>query len=733
VSKPRHVTLRLLGSFAIEAAADRASAIAIRSQKGRALLAYLAMKPDCRARREELATLFWGDTTDGPAHHSLRQCLLSLRQDLREAAEIVTADRETIGLRRQFLLVDARTFLSLARSANPADLARAAELWQEAFLPDVVLDIEEFASWRRQEADRLAAAAGKVFEALCRHADADGDGERALAAAERLLALEPTREDRQRIALQLVARRHGRQAALSRAKLFTDRLRAELGVSPEAPTRALIEAIRRGDFEPAPGSDREQPTARGAVEAVPAQDAAPPALDSPTIASASASLPFWRRRPRAAAWGATALLLLGAAAAAGIALGPRLQPPALTVLPRDRAVVVLPFVADSPGQPADAAFARLLTHDLISYLSRFGELRVVSEQGSDAYGDGQTDVARLRAELGVQFAVVGRVQGRDDSLQIDLRLVDTATRTNLWSDGLQRARSDPTVVADEAARGIARILAFEIASLGALPLRASPMPSLTVGELVARGELALIGRTVPGNLSDAMTAFAAVQQRDPHNEAALLGIARVRIIAAMNFVDLELSADLDETEQLLKEALARSPNSISALYSLSLLEKFHGQYQAGIRTAQRCLELNPSFLPAQGQIGNLLTRMGQPEQGLQQVLRTIRAATPNDPTMGFWYLFAADAELELGHDAAALDWALRANTVMPEAPLVHAWLASIYATLGDRRNAAKQVEALTKITPVRTRMFIERTSNYNGRRRIRIFDGLRLALGQTLS
>jgi len=224
-----------------------------------------------------------------------------------------------------------------------------------------------------------------------------------------------------------------------------------------------------------------------------------------------------------------------------------------------------------------------------------------------------------------------------------------------------------------------------------------------------------------------------VQQRDPNNEAALLGIARVRIIAAMNFVDLELSADLNETEQLLKEALARSPNSISALYSLSLLEKFHGQYQAGIRTAQRCLELNPSFLPAQGQIGNLLTRMGQPEQGLQQVLRTIRAATPNDPTMGFWYLFAADAELELGHDAAALDWALRANTVMPEAPLVHAWLASIYATLGDRRNAAKQVEALTKITPVRTRMFIERTSNYNGRRRIRIFDGLRLALGQTLS
>ena len=732
VFKPHHVTVRLLGSFAIEAGADRPYAIAIRSQKGRALLAYLAMKPDCRARREELATLFWGDTTDGPAHHSLRQCLLSLRQDLRQAAEIVTADRETIGLRTQFVAVDARTFLSLARSAAPAELALAAELWRDAFLSDVVLDNEEFDSWRRRETDRLATAAGKVFEALCRHADANGDGERALAAAERLVALEPTREDRQRIALKLVARYQGRQAALSRAKLLIDLLRVELGASPEASTRTLIEAIRRGDFAMAPDGDREQPAARGAVEAVRAQDAATPALDPPAIAAASASLQIWRRRPRAAAWGAVALLLFCAAAATGIAIGPRLRLTP-TVPQRGHAIVVLPFVADSPGRSDDPAFARLLTHDLIGYLSRFGELRVISEHASDSYGDGQTDVARLGVELNAQYAVVGHVQGHDDGLRIDFRLVDTASRTNLWSEGLERARSNPILVADEAARGIARMLAFEIANLGGQPLRASPMPSLTVGELVARGNLALAHGTMPQDLSEAMTAFAAAQQRDPHNESALLGVARVRIVAAMNFVDLDLSGDLNETEQLLKESLARSPDSISALYSLSLLEKFHGQYQAGMRISQRCLELNPSFLPAQGQIGNLLTRLGLPEQGLQQILRTIRSATPNDPTMGFWYLFAADAELELGHDAVALDWALRAETVLPEAPLVQAWLASIYATLGDQRNAAKHVAALTKIAPARTRMFIARTSNYKGRSRIRIFDGLRLALGQTLS
>jgi predicted Zn-dependent protease len=117
---------------------------------------------------------------------------------------------------------------------------------------------------------------------------------------------------------------------------------------------------------------------------------------------------------------------------------------------------------------------------------------------------------------------------------------------------------------------------------------------------------------------------------------------------------------------------------------------------------------------------------------LDQVLETIRTATPNDPTLGYWYLFAAEAELELGHDRAALDWGLRANAFMPGSPLVQAWLASIYTAIGDKSNAAKYVAALTKMAPGRTRQFMNRpigdSNNVSGRRGPRIFDGLRLAL-----
>jgi hypothetical protein len=83
-----------------------------------------------------------------------------------------------------------------------------------------------------------------------------------------------------------------------------------------------------------------------------------------------------------------------------------------------------------------------------------------------------------------------------------------------------------------------------------------------------------------------------------------------------------------------------------------------------------------------------------------------------------------------------LDWALRADTFMPGSPLVKAWLASIYATIGDKSNAAKYVAAWTKMAPGRTQLFMQRTTagapGVESRRRPRILDDLRLALGASL-
>jgi DNA-binding SARP family transcriptional activator/TolB-like protein len=744
------VSLRLLGAFAIEANVGRSITLSVRAKKARGLLAYLAMQPDYRARREELATLLWGDTIDAQARHSLRQCLNSLRQDLSAASEILVVDREAVSLDRRLLSVDAREFVSLAKCANAAASSKASELWRGPFLLDLVLDIEDFDFWREREAHRLAAGAADVFETLHRNADARGDGAAALAAAERLIALEPAREDRQRALLKLVARYKGRGAALSHAELLTDLLRNELGVALEPATRALIETIKRSESEPKPEVDQHV----GALAAAPAvpdadtisiavHESAPPEIlpavvptDVPAKQIAYQPRPFWRRE------------VLGAAVAAGViafiavvVLGTAVWQSAWQRLPqfvsgpqRNRSVAVLPFTSDSAVSSADPAFAQLLTHDVIGYLSRYGNLRVLSGAASDAYRNLRPD-ADMLASLGVQYALVGHVQGDDKALKVDLQLVDAATRTNVWSDNLERGRADAAAVADESARGIARMLDYEVDHLAALRLVGKPTAQLTLAELVGRGYLVMDDGTTKENLAVAMTAFTEALRRNPHYVPAVLAIARIQVVAGSNFIDLTPRPDLNATERVLNETLRRFPKSMSALYSLAILQKHRRQYEASMRTLQRCLEINPSFLPAQGQMAHILTRSGQPQKGLELIQQTIRSATANDPSIVYWYLFAAEAEVDLGDNKAALDWALRANTFVPGSPLVQAWLASIYTMGGDKLNAAKYAAILRKMAPDRTRLFLASVSAAPGRGagdRPPILDGLRLALGGAL-
>jgi DNA-binding SARP family transcriptional activator/TolB-like protein/Tfp pilus assembly protein PilF len=726
--------LRLLGAFAIEVSAERPAAPVIRSRKARALLAYLAMKPDRRAGREELATLLWGDTPDAQARHSLRQCLMSLRQDLHLVApDLIDMGRETIELRAQDLAVDARELLSVAASTNPDQLARAAELWRGPFLCDLALDIEEFDAWRQREQERVAGAAARVFETLCTNADASRDGERAMAAAERLVALDPTREDRQRIALKICARHCGRDAALERARQLTTLLRDELAVSPNAATRTLIESIRSGEIERAPplaprkAAHAETP-GTAVVRANATQLMAPGAQ---SVSTPAMSAP-WRRRPIAAAL--VCAVLIGAVAVLGFATG---MPSALLTLikaktpPGVATAVVLPFAVDAPRGPDDQAFARLLAHDLTGHLARYGDLRIVSDRTADLYADRQVDVAAVGAELGVAYAVVGRVQRTDGGLRAHVQLIDTATRMTLWSDNMQRDPGDTAQLADELARGFTHALVINMVYARAQRLQRVPGQPLTIADSLLLARLGEIRGYRRENVAQALALYEDVLRRAPHNAAAKLGVARMNIIGAMNFIDLDPPPDLKRAETLLTEVLERFPTWAGAHYTLGLLQKYRRQFEASLQSFQRSLELNPSFLQARGQVGALLTRMGQPGKGLDMVRETIRLATPNEASLGYFYLFAAEAELELGHAPAALDWLQRANTFMPGSPLVQAWLASVYTTMGDQRNAAKYIAALKQLAPAGAERYAGRKFGPippSGWPRTRILEGLRLAL-----
>jgi DNA-binding SARP family transcriptional activator len=249
--------LRLLGPFSVSVGGTGNSTdrpIAIPARKARALLAYLAMLPGEDVDRELLADLLWGDSADGDARHNLRQCIVTLRKIL-DAVDptLFIVKRNSVALNADGVSVDALRF---AAAADEGDTTMALRLHRGEFLANLNLDSEVFKDWVRIERNRFAALAASVFELAATERDAARDGKNAIAAAQHLIAVDPLREDWQRLLLLFYARYTGRNRAIVHARQLFTLLKRDLDVDPEPATLALFESIRSGRFHSvAPGGE----------------------------------------------------------------------------------------------------------------------------------------------------------------------------------------------------------------------------------------------------------------------------------------------------------------------------------------------------------------------------------------------------------------------------------------------------------------------------------------------
>ncbi len=242
-------SLRLLGGFEL-GVLPGGERVAPFGKRERVLLAYLALSPNYRQPRRKLVTLLWGDAADETTLDNLRNCLWNLRKALGDTEHrVVASEGEDIVLDAAAFDVDALEFRRLAAQSGRSELEEAAKLYSGEFLDGLVIESEEFESWRRAEAARYRDQAIDVLTRLMTQFSECGETERAIETGERILRLEPLHE----AALRRLMRHYGesgrRGAAIQLYRTFADALRTELDAQPEAETRAVFAEIARGGEE----------------------------------------------------------------------------------------------------------------------------------------------------------------------------------------------------------------------------------------------------------------------------------------------------------------------------------------------------------------------------------------------------------------------------------------------------------------------------------------------------
>ncbi len=294
------LVLRLFGGF--DARLDGERIACFDSDKGRALLAYLAVENDHPHRRESLAALLWPERPEAVARGNLRHVLHLCRAKLAPFLFISPQDVQFNAAAACW--VDAAAFAAAVAAglaprpagaagwdAQARALEEAAGLYRGEFLAGFgAADSEPFQSWlvvQQEHCHRLALAA---LRALADGYEAQGDYERAAGWAQRQIDLEPWGEEAHRQKMCCLALTGQTSAALHQYEVCRKLLDRELGEVPAPTTVALRDRIQAGDFRP----DSHVAVAVGA-------GSPRPGAHPPQAAGAASPRPFVARRAELAA------------------------------------------------------------------------------------------------------------------------------------------------------------------------------------------------------------------------------------------------------------------------------------------------------------------------------------------------------------------------------------------------------------------------------------------------
>lgn len=230
------------------------------SRRTDALVVYLLRNPQPQAR-EVLANLLWDDLPQNKALGNLRVLLANLRKAL---APYVTITRQSAAWNAasdyRVDLTALEDLLALSRieidragamtKATAANLSAALQHYQGDLLPGFYLHAGQgFEEWLATEREWLWTRAVEALDDLATEYLQWGDYRAGVEQAQRLVDLDPLREEGHQLLMQLWAADGQISAALAQYERCVQLLDHELDVPPHGFTTELYERMRRGNWQ----------------------------------------------------------------------------------------------------------------------------------------------------------------------------------------------------------------------------------------------------------------------------------------------------------------------------------------------------------------------------------------------------------------------------------------------------------------------------------------------------
>jgi adenylate cyclase len=369
-------------------------------------------------------------------------------------------------------------------------------------------------------------------------------------------------------------------------------------------------------------------------------------------------------------------------------------------MPTGRSIAVLPF-DNLGGDPEQDYFADGLTEDIITALSRFGEIRVIARNSTFQYQGQAIDVREVGTALGADYVLEGSVRRADDALRVAAQLLEARNGTHIWSQQFDLDLTAGAVFA------IQDTITVEVASAiggynGAIARqRVAEASGQRTEDLTAYDCILLVyvnyDRVLSEeNFTQARECLEAAVDRDPTYVDALaalsyiygdgfsMGIAR----------DLEGVDPLARSFELALRAVEINPNSATAHRALAFAYFYRQELPDFREHADRALALNPNAAQTLGQLGSYFVLMGDRARGVE----LIQKAYALNPGLPDWFNLSLALERYLADDfEVALTYAEKVKD--PYNPYGPLWRILFLSELGRLDETGSEFAHLESLLP----------------------------------
>lgn len=370
----------------------------------------------------------------------------------------------------------------------------------------------------------------------------------------------------------------------------------------------FIAELQAAEAEPPPAAESAAPHA-----------AIPPPAFSPGLADARlirepasmnalrpeslTALPSQGKRP--------AVILVGLLALASVGLYWLFRP-----APRAESLAVLPFSADTQTE----YLADGITESLINNLSRLSHLRVTARATAFSYKGKEADPQQVGQALKVGTVLTGKVALRDDSLTVQVDLVDAATGAQMWGDRYQRKLSDIFTVEEEIGRQITEKLRLRLSGAEQRQLSKRYTDNAEVYQLYLQG-LYLFNKKTEAGLLQAIDHFQQAIAKDPRYAPAYPALANAYLMLSAKEGPAKL---LPEAKAAVTKALEIDHDLAEAHASLGHLKWVYDLDRTGAESElAQALKLNPNAAVVHYVYGRVLTDTGRFDEALAQAKQAI--------------------------------------------------------------------------------------------------------------